>query len=95
MIHPDSMTQTELRLTEKLDRESPPSTLHLYTHPGARTFCGRKFLKLSNGICIARADDFFGSKPLRRHEKLCEKCEATEEYATRYGLWLLAKVDDE
>jgi hypothetical protein len=94
MIHPDSWTQTELDLSEKLHRESPPSTLHLYTHPGARTFCGRKFLKLTAGVCIVRADDYFGSKPLKAYVKLCEKCEGTEEFATRYGLWLLARVDD-
>jgi hypothetical protein len=66
--------------------------LHLYTHPGARTFCGRKFLKLSENVCIARSDDFFGNKPLRAHEKLCEQCEATDEYEERYALHLLAHV---
>jgi hypothetical protein len=95
MIHPDSKTVTETALSENMNRESPPSTLHLYTHPGARTFCGRKFLKLSRGVSVARADDFFGEKPLMVVEKLCEKCEATLEYKERYGLWLLARVGEE
>jgi hypothetical protein len=94
MIHPDSMTQMEMDLSENLKGESPLTLLHLVPRAGSRTFCGRKFLKTTAEVCIARADDYFGSKPLRSHEKLCEKCEGTEEYATRYGLWLLARVDD-
>ena len=95
MIHPDSMTLDEMELSEKLDRESPPSILHLYNTSGGRTFCGRKFLKLAAGICIARAEDYFGPKPLRSHEKLCEECEGADEYAERYALWLLARVGEE
>lgn len=98
MIHPDAMTQTEMDLSENLDRESPPTLLHLVPRAGARTFCGRKFLKLSEGVCLVKADDFFGGNLLKlvlRNERLCEKCEDTEEYATRHGLWLLAIVGEE
>ncbi len=95
MIHPDSVTQLEMALGENLEGESPRNILHLYERPGGRTFCGRKFLRLAEGVCIASTSDFFGDKPLRPTEKLCKKCEASEQYKERYALWLLAKVGEE
>jgi hypothetical protein len=87
----------EMDLSENLRGESPLTLLHLVPSAGARTFCGRKFLKLSKGVNVISADSFFGGNPpmlVLRKETLCEKCEDTEEYAERYGLWLLARMDD-
>ena len=68
-------------------------TLHLYNTPGGRTFCGRKFIKLSYTVCSVNAADFFtDSGHLRDKETLCAECEDTDEYRERHALYLLSRV---